>query len=94
MKERLTISIDAELAAAAAGAVADGRADSVSAWVGEAMRERVAKERRLVALAEVLADYEAEHGQITDEELAEQARADRDAAAAVRAGRRRARGAA
>lgn len=97
MKERLTISIDAELAAAAAEAVADGRAESVSAWVGEAVREHVAKERRLAALAEAIAQYEDEHGEITDEELAEQARDDRDAAAAaaVRAGRRsRSRGAA
>ena len=94
MKERLTISIDASLAAAAAEAVADGRAESVSAWVGNAMRERVAKERRLGALADAVARYEAEHGEITEDELAEQARADRDAAAAVRAGRRRSRGAA
>jgi Arc/MetJ-type ribon-helix-helix transcriptional regulator len=94
MKERLTISVDADLAAAVAEAVADGRAESVSAWVGEAIREHVAKERRLAALAELISDYEAEHGEITDQEMAEQARADRDAAAAVRAGRRRSRGAA
>ncbi len=94
MKERLTISVDASLAAAAAAAVADGRAESVSAWVGNAMRERADKERRLEAMAEAVAQYEAEHGEITEDELAEQARADRDAAAAVRAARRRSRGAA
>lgn len=94
MKERLTISVDAGLAEAAASAVADGRAESVSAWVADAMRAQVAKERRLAALADAIAGYEAEHGEITDEELAEQARADRDAAAGVRAGRRPARGAA
>jgi hypothetical protein len=94
MKERLTISVDPGLAAAAADAVADGRAESVSAWVADAMQAQVAKERRLAALAEAIVGYEAEHGEITDEELAEQARSDRDAAASVRAGRRRARGAA
>jgi len=94
MKERMTISVDASLAAAAAAAVADGRAESVSAWVGNAMRERADKERRLEAMAEAVAQYEAEHGEITEDELAEQARADRDAAAAVRAARRRSRGAA
>mgnify|MGYP006316759721 FL=1 len=83
-----------EPAAGAAAAVAGGRAESVSAWVGNAMRERVAKERRLGALADAVARYEAEHGEITEDELAEQARADRDAAAAVRAGRRRSGGAA
>ena len=94
MKERMTISVDASLAAAAAAAVADGRAESVSTWVGNAMRERADKERRLEAMAEAVAQYEAEHGEITEDELAEQARADRDAAAAVRAARRRSRGAA
>jgi Arc/MetJ-type ribon-helix-helix transcriptional regulator len=93
MKERLTISVDAGLAAAAAEAVAEGRAESVSAWVGEAMREHAAKERRLAALAEAIGDYEAEHGEITEEEMADQLRDDRDAAAAVRA-RRGPRGAA
>jgi hypothetical protein len=89
MKERLTISVDAELAAEAAGAVADGRAESVSGWVAQAMKDRIAKERRLTALADAVAAYEREHGEITDEELAEQVRADRDAAADVRAKRRR-----
>lgn len=90
----MTISIDASLATAASAAVADGRAESVSAWVANAMRERVDRERRLASLADAVARYEAEHGLITDDELAEQERADRDAAAAVRAGRHRSPGAA
>jgi hypothetical protein len=90
-KERLTVSVDADLAAAGAAAVAAGRADSVSAWVNDALVERAAKERRLAALADAVAAYESEFGTITDEELADQARADRDAAAAVRA-RARSRG--
>jgi Arc/MetJ-type ribon-helix-helix transcriptional regulator len=88
-KERITVSVDAELAAAATAAVQAGRAESVSAWVGEAMGEKAAKERRLAALAEAVRAYEAEHGPISDDEIVAQARADRDAAAAVRAGRRK-----
>ncbi len=49
------------------------------------MRDHVAMERRRAALAELIAAYEAEHGEITDQELADQARADRDPAAALRA---------
>jgi hypothetical protein len=36
-------------------------------------------------LAEAVAAYESEHGAFTDEELADQVRRDRDAAAALRA---------
>jgi Arc/MetJ-type ribon-helix-helix transcriptional regulator len=94
-KERVTVSIDADLAAAGAAAVQDGRAESVSAWVNQALRDKASKDRRLAALAEAVAAYEAEHGLITEDELAQQARLDRDAAAAVRAGaKRRRRGAA
>lgn len=92
-KERITVSVDAELAAVAAAAVSEGRAESVSAWIGEAMREKAAKDRRLIALAEAVRAYEAEHGMIDDDEIASQARADRDAAATARS-RRRKRGAA
>lgn len=93
-KQRITISLDQELLDAGTAAVADGRADSVSAWVGEALAERVARDRRLDALGAAIEAYEAEHGVITDEELADQARRDRDAAAAFRAGRTKRRGAA
>ncbi|GAC1538489.1 MAG: hypothetical protein NVS3B12_23670 [Acidimicrobiales bacterium] len=84
-KERLTVSVDPEVAAAGAAAVAEGRAESVSAWVNEALVERAVRDRRAAALAEVVAAWEADHGVITPEELASQAREDRDAAAAVRA---------
>lgn len=79
------MTVDSEILAAAAAAVREGRADSVSAWVNEALIERAAKERRLAAAAAAIAAYEAEFGAFTDEELAEQERADRDAAARVRA---------
>lgn len=84
-KERLTISVDRAILDAGAAAVAEGRADSMSAWVSEALAERVARERRLAAMADAIAAYEAEFGVITDEEIADLARRDRDAAAALRA---------
>ncbi len=84
-KARLTVSVDAEWAAAGTAAVAEGRAESVSSWVNQALADKAAKDRRLAALAEAIAVYEAEHGVISPEELADQARADRDAAAALRA---------
>jgi Arc/MetJ-type ribon-helix-helix transcriptional regulator len=93
-KERITVSVDAELVAAGAAAVAEGRAESVSAWVNQALADRAARDRRLAALAEAVAAYEAAHGEIGPEELVDQARTDRDAAAGVRARAKRRRGAA
>lgn len=87
------MTIDAELAAAAADAVREGRAESVSAWVNEALKERADKESKLAALRAAIADYEAEYGAFTDEELAAQERADREAAARVREEARRRRAA-
>ena len=89
-KRRVTVTVDEELLEEAAAAVADGRAESVSAWVSEAMAHRCERDRRLRELAGLVADYEAEHGVISDEELAEQAQVDRDAAALARLGARRA----
>jgi hypothetical protein len=87
-KERLTVTVDRALLRAANQAVAAGRAESVSGWVNLALSERAEKERRLVALGELVADYEAEHGAITDRELAAQAREDRRNAIVVRGKRR------
>jgi hypothetical protein len=87
-KRRVTVTVEQSLLDEASAAVAAGRAESVSAWVGEAMSVRAERDRRLAALGELVAEYEAEHGEITDDELAEQAQADRDAAAMRR--RRRA----
>ncbi len=52
-----------------------------------ALEELAAKERRLLAMAESIAAYEAEFGEISQEELAAQERADRRAAVVVRGGR-------
>jgi hypothetical protein len=93
-RQRLSASVDANLLDAGRAAVADGRAENLSAWVNEAMRRQVDHDRRLKALDELLASYEAEHGEITDEEIENATRRTRERAVVVRtpktgAGRRR-----
>ena len=83
-KERLTVTVDRDLLDAAHQAVSTGRAESVSAWVSLALAERTAKERRLSALADAVASYEADFGEISEQEMAEQARVDRTSAVVVR----------
>jgi Arc/MetJ-type ribon-helix-helix transcriptional regulator len=84
VKERLSASVDADLVAVAQEAVAQGRAESVSAWVNDALRLKVAHDRRLRALDEFVAAFEAEHGEITDGEMHEAARRARGRAVVVR----------
>ena len=69
IKQRLSASVDADLIAAAEDAVTHGRFDSVSAWVNEALRLKLAHDRRLEALAAFVGAYEAEHGEIALEEM-------------------------
>ena len=83
-KERLTVTVDPEFIDAGNDAVAEGRAESLSAWVNAALAERVARERRLVALAQALTVYEERFGAISAQELADQARADRESAIVLR----------
>jgi hypothetical protein len=68
-KVRLSASVDADLVAAAESAVAQGRLESVSAWVNEALRAKVEHDRRLEALGAFIAAYEKDHGVITAEEV-------------------------
>lgn len=68
-KERLSVSIDAELADAGRAAVAEGRARSISGWVSDALRRQADHDARLRALDNLIAGYEAEHGEITAEEM-------------------------
>ena len=84
VKERLSASVDADLVAVAQEAVAQGRAESVSAWVNEALRLKVAHDRRLRALDEFVAGFEAEQGQISEAEMKEAARRARGRAVVVR----------
>lgn len=83
-KERLTVTVDAELLAAANDAVQRGSADSLSAWVNEALADRAERDRRLAALSDAVAGYEAEYGEIAESDIAAQHRADRAAAIVVR----------
>ena len=84
LKERLSASVDADLVAVAQEAVAQGRAESVSAFVNEALRLKVAHDQRLRALDEFVAAFEAEHGEITETEMREAARHARGRAMVVR----------
>ena len=83
-KQRLSASVDAELVAVAQEAVAQGQAESMSAWVNDALRLKADHDRRLRALDDFLAAYEAEHGEITEEEMREAARSARGRAVVVR----------
>lgn len=83
-KERLTVTVDAELVAAGNAAVESGAADSLSGWVNEALAVRAERDRKLAALAAAITDYEAEYGEITEADLAARHRADRAAAIVVR----------
>ena len=70
---------------AACCAVSEGHARSVSEWVSEAMAQRRDRDARLAVMRRLLHEYEAEHGFISDEEIAEQAQQDRDAVGSYRA---------
>jgi len=66
--ERLTVSLDAELAAAVREAATQD-ALNMSAWLADAAQRRLATR----GLADVIAEWEAVHGEFTSPEL-EQAR--------------------
>jgi hypothetical protein len=83
-RARLSASVDADLLAAGRAAVAEGRADSLSAWVNDALKLQADHERRMRALDEFLAAYEAEHGTITEAEMDAAARRSRSRAVVVR----------
>ncbi len=84
IKRRLSASVDADLLDAGRTAVSAGEAPSVSAWVNDALRRQAAHDARLRALDEFLADYEAEHGVLTDDEIAAAVRRARAGAFVVR----------
>jgi hypothetical protein len=81
---RLSATVDADLLSAGREAVAEGRAESLSAWVNDALRLQAEHGRRMRALDEFLAAYEAEHGTITEEEMRAAARRSRARAVVVR----------
>jgi hypothetical protein len=83
-KQRVSATVDADLVESGQTAVLAGRAESLSAWINDALRAQVARERRLAALDGFLAAFEAEHGVITDAEMAAATRAVRARAVVVR----------
>ena len=85
-KRRLSASVDAELIAVAQEAVTEGHAESISAWVNDALRLKADHDRRLQALDSFLTAYENEHGEITEHEMREAARRARERAVVVRGG--------
>ena len=85
-KRRLSASVDAELMAVAQEAVTGGHAESISAWVNDALRLKADHDRRLQALDSFLTAYESEHGEITEQEMREAARRARERAIVVRGG--------
>jgi hypothetical protein len=87
-KERLTVTVDPDLIEAGNQAVAAGRAESLSGWVNAALVDRAIRDRRDQSLSDAITAYETDHGQITAEEMAVQARRDREKAVVVRGPRR------
>jgi Arc/MetJ-type ribon-helix-helix transcriptional regulator len=83
-KRRLSATVDADLVEASHAAVETGSAESVSAWVNDALRLKVEHDRRLRALDEFITGYEAEHGEITEDEMAAAERRARERAIVVR----------
>jgi Arc/MetJ-type ribon-helix-helix transcriptional regulator len=83
-KQRLSASVDAELLSHAHTAVAEGRAESVSAWVNHALQLKAEHDRRLRAIDDFLEAFEAEHGEITESDMREAARQARARAVVVR----------
>lgn len=84
LKQRLSASVDAALVEAGQRAVARGRAPNLSAWVNEALRLKLEHDERLEALAHFVAAFEAEHGELTSDEMATAARRARARALPVR----------
>ena len=84
LKQRLSASVDVDLLQVARAAVEDGRAESMSAWVNDALQLKADHEGRMEALDSFLADYEAASGVITDAEIDEAVRQAKGRATVIR----------
>ncbi len=82
MKERLSVSVDAHLVAEGRAAVEAGLHHNLSAWVSAALRAQSEHDQRMRAADEFFAWYEAEYGEITEEEM-ERAHREHEAQAIV-----------
>ena len=83
MKRTATITVSPELIEAGNRAVSAGLAPSLSGWVSAALEQKADLDDKLRNMAAAIADYEAEFGVITDEEIAQQEREDRARAVVV-----------
>jgi hypothetical protein len=63
-RSRVTVTVRPQVLAAAEEEVASGRATSLSAWVDQAMEEKVRREE----LAGLLAEMQAENGPASEQE--------------------------
>src|ERR1700743_478293 len=86
-KTRLSVTVDADLIGATQAAVAQGEAESVSAWVNDALRLKAEHDRRLRGIDDFIAAFEAEHGELSDEEMDTAYRAAKARTIVVRGGR-------
>jgi hypothetical protein len=82
------VTVDPDLIEAGNQAVAAGLAESLSGWVNAALVERATRDRRLQSLWDAISAFEADHGQITADEMDAQARRDREEAVVIRGSRR------
>ncbi len=87
-KARLSATVEAELLESGRAAVAAGRAENLSAWVNGALQRQAEHDRRLNALDDYIRHYEAEHGEITEEDMEEAERWARSRTIHVRGKRR------
>lgn len=86
------MSVDADVLALVERAVTRGSAASLSAWVNEALRQKLDHDARLHALSAALREFEAQYGRLTDDEIAAAGREAKRRAVVVRgtrAGERR-----
>ena len=68
-KTRLSVTVDADVLESVQAAFAIGEAESVSVYVNDALRLEAQHDRRLRGIDDFIAAYEAEHGEITEEEM-------------------------
>lgn len=83
-RQRLSATVEADLLAAGRAAVRAGRAETLSAWVNDALRRQADHDQRMQALDVFLRAYEAEHGEITEAEMRDATRRTRARAIVVR----------
>lgn len=83
-RQRLSATVEAEVLRAAQHAVAEGRAESLSAWVNDALKRQAEHDRRMKVLDAAFRWYESEYGVITEKDIREATRHFRARAIRVR----------